>query len=208
MNCSLNSEDDRRMSKFGQIPLLLCLLLFTSLEAPADELWDTTRERLLSAEAYRLHYDYTGEEGTFHFRYTLVDNGERILTEVLDGSARGSGTRIYFDKKKDSQNVAMDTGYFTLRRSLEARDIKGTSLYQPYFTLMIEDLSSEKPTKIQQTDKGSLLFFGQRGESEDRLQHDSEGNPLTYRRFEKGKEIKKMELKKLEWGTFPIDWKK
>lgn len=196
------------MSKFGQITLGLCLLLVTSLAALGDDIWDTTRERLLSAEAYRIHYDYTGEEGTFHFRYTLLENGGRILTEVLEGSARGSGTRIYFDKAKDAQNVFMDTGYFTLRRSLEARDIKGTSLYKPYFALLIKDLSSREPTRIQQTDKGSLLFFGERGESEDRLQLDAEGNPLTYRRFEKGKEVKKMELKKLEWGTFPISWKK
>ncbi len=196
------------MSKLFHFTFLLSWLLLISLEALADDIWETTRQRLLSAEAYRLHYDYTGEEGTFHFRYTLVDKGERILTEVLDGSARGSGTKIYFDKAKDSQNVAMDTGYFTLRRSLGARDIKGTSLYQPYFTLMIEDLSSQKPTKIQKTDQGTLLFFGQRGESEDRLQLDPEGNPITYRRLEKGKEIKKMEIRKLEWGTFPIDWKK
>lgn len=161
---------------------------------------------MLTKDGYQLNYTYTGDEGTFHFLYTVRGDGDEILTELLEGSSRGSGTRIYYNRAKDSENVFMDTGFITLRRSLEARDIKGSSLYQPLLRQLVQEFASEQPTKVQQSKEGGLLFFGKRGESEDRLRVDATGAPMNYRRLEKGTEVKNIEIQKIVWGKHPIKW--
>jgi hypothetical protein len=189
------------------LAILTCTLLTVSLGS-AQELWDTTRRKMLSDRGYRMKYDYKGDEGKYSFRYTVEGDGQRILTEVLDGSARGAGTRIYFEPAKDPANVFMATKFLTLRRSLEARDIKDSSLYQPLFRQLIQEFSAETPVKIMKSVQGAILYFGQADKSQDRLQVDAEGNPLSYRRIEAGKEIKNMVFRDLEWGTYPIEWEK
>ena len=157
-------------------------------------------------QGYKLKYAYEGPEGKFFFRYTLQGSGSKILTEVLEGSARGSGTRIYYEPAKDKENVFMETSVITLRRSLGARDIKDSSLYQPLFAQIIGELPTKEPKESLPVPGGLMFVFGDAAEVEARIIVDELGNPTRYRRLEEGKEVKNFVFSELEWGHHSIDW--
>jgi hypothetical protein len=188
--------------------LLLTALAFISIcPTQADEsLWLTTRSKMLTSDGYAMNYSYEGPEGKFLFLYIVQGAGDKILTEVLDGSARGSGTRIYYEPAKDKENVFMETSLITLRRSLEARDIKDSSLYQPLFAQVLSELPANDPKEILPFGDGHIFVFGDKAKVEARLTVDARGNPVGYRRLEKGREVKKFVFSRLDWGLHPIDW--
>lgn len=191
--------------------LSLILVLWTlSLTAAADitdpAMWSKVKARMTGDTGYSLQADYTGPEGHFLFHYVVRGAGEEILTEVLEGSSRGAGTRIYYNPTLDSENVTMQTSLFRLRRSLEARDIKDSPLYIPLFSHLLTELDPE-PQSMEQSDAGKVVFlFGDKAADHEFLTVDAEGNPLKVTRMEAGKEVSRLVFSQLEWGLRPLDW--
>lgn len=181
-------------------------LLTSAVGATEDRVWAKARAKMLGDAGYSMVYLYDGPEGSFRFRYLVEGDGERILTEVLEGSARGVGTRILYDPAKDPANVSLATKMVTLRRSLKARDIEGSSLYQPLFRQLVEELVEPEPREILRVGEHSLLLFGDKAGIQDRLEVDSQGNPVAHRRLERGKEVKSMQFRELSWGAAAIVW--
>ena len=171
-----------------------------------DTLWATTRAKMLTSQGYALNYSYEGPEGKFLFRYTVQKDGQKILTEVLEGSARGAGTRIYYEPAKDKDNVFMETRIVTLRRSLEARDIKDSSLYQPLFAQILGELPTDNPVEVLPFGDGHIFVFGDKSKVQARVTVDGQGNPVGYRRLEKGEDVKNFTFSNLNWGSHAIDW--
>ena len=192
-----------------RLPLLLTLFLMISAGSALgkDSVWALTRAKMTGSQGYTLNYSYEGPEGKFLFQYTVQGEGSKILTEVLEGSARGSGTRIYYEPAKDKENAFMETAIVTLRRSLEARDIKDSSLYQPLFAQIVSELPAQEPAEVLPFGEGYILVFGAKNAVQARVTVDAQGNPLSYRRLEQGKEVKKFNFTNLDWGFHPIDWK-
>jgi hypothetical protein len=187
--------------------LLVVLVLFTI--GPIlgkDTLWATTRTKMLTAKGYAVNYSYEGPEGKFLFHYIVQGEGQKILTEVLEGSTRGAGTRIYYEPAKDEENVFMETRFITLRRSLEAGDIKDSSLYQPLFAQILSELPTNVPAEILPFGDGQIFVFGEKAKVQARVTVDGKGNPISYRRLEKGKEVKKFIFNDLDWGSHAIVW--
>ena len=94
----------------------------------------------------------------------------------------------------------------TLRRSLEARDIKDSSLYQPLFSQILGELPTKEPSEVLPFGEGYIFVFGDSARVEARITVDQSGNPTVYRRLEKGREVKKFVFSHLKWGSHPIDW--
>ncbi|MCA9776297.1 MAG: hypothetical protein KC800_06255 [Candidatus Eremiobacteraeota bacterium] len=193
------------MSKCSLVFLLL--LIASATPATADSPWAKTLAKMTSREGYALNYSYEGPEGKFLFQYIVQGAGSKILTEVLEGSARGSGTRIYYEPAKDKDNVFMETAIVTLRRSLEARDIKDSSLYQPLFAQIVGELPAQSPSETLPFGEGHMFVFGKKEGVQARVTVDAQGNPTSYRRLEKGKDVKKFTFSNLDWGFHSIDWK-
>ena len=168
--------------------------------------WESVHARLTGDSGYSLLCDYRGPEGEYNFRYIV--QGKRILTEVLEGSTRGAGTRVYYNPDKDRENVTMQTRMFRLRRSLQARDIKDTPLYRPLFAHLLEEISEPKPREARPAESGGTVFlFGDEQELHEFLEVDPSGNPLRLRRLMKGKELNVLTFRQLQWGNREIDWK-
>lgn len=186
---------------------LLCLTLTLAVASVAQEpLWKIARARMVGDSGYSMRYDYEGPEGAYKFRYVVQGNGGKILTEVLDGSARGAGSRILYDRAKDKDNVSMKTHMLTLRRSLQAKDIQGSSLYQPLLRQLVEEMVEPQPRQAVKAGANTILLFGEKAKVQDRLEVDKDGNPVMMRRLEKGREVKKMTFRDLSWGEAPISW--
>lgn len=196
------------LTGWRRAPALLGLIwVCLSLGLAAQEaLWKKTRARMTSADGYTMRYDYDGPEGLFKFNYRVQGDGARILTEVLEGSARGAGSRILYDPAVDKDNVSMQTHMLTLRRSLKAKDIEGSSLYQPLFRQIVRELVEPEPRETIKSGSHMVLVFGEKGKAQDRLEVDKEGNPLAWRRLEKGRELKRMTFSDLVWGAPSIAW--
>lgn len=189
------------------LPLTTVLWLALALLATAEEgLWKSTRAKMTSDNGYTMRYDYEGAEGKYRFNYVVQGDGAKILTEVLEGSARGAGSRILYDPATDKENVSMQTHMLTLRRSLEAKDIKGTSLYQPLFRQLVDELIEPNPRETLKTANTTILVFGDKAKVQDRLEIDKSGNPVSMRRLEKGREIRKMSFSSISWGSTAISW--
>lgn len=195
------------MKKISVIYVLLLALSLFVLGKAETAPWSDVKERLTGGTGYSLRCDYAGPEGVFAFRYIVKDKGQKIFTEVLEGSSRGSGTRIYYDIEEDSKNVTMQTSLFRLRRSLEARDIKDTPLYVPLFTHLMGEFSTSDPTPQEGTEPGTTVFlFGDEKTLHERFTVDEKGDPLSLKRMEGPKEINSLTFTELEWGDRPIDW--
>jgi hypothetical protein len=178
-----------------------------ALASPAqDSLWKSARTKMTTASGYSMTYDYEGPEGVYKFNYVVQGDGKKILTEVLEGSARGAGARILYDPAKDKDNVSLQTHMLTLRRSLEASDIKGSSLYQPLFRQLVEDMVEPQPREALKAGAHTILVFGDKAKVQDRLEVDKEGNPVAMRRLERGREVKKMTFSNISWGSAAISW--
>lgn len=195
------------MTSYRPLILLALLIILTQPAAAQEALWGQVLEKMTGDSGYSLQLDYSGPEGLFHFRYTVHGDGERIFTEVLEGSSRGVGTKIYYDPEKDAENVAMQTRFMRLRRSLTARDIKDSPLYLPLFRHLLGQLQQPEPTEIATLEDETMVFtFGDKTSDYDCLEVDSLGNPVTLRRVEDGKEVNTLTFRQLEWGEKPIAW--
>lgn len=171
-----------------------------------EVLWKMARAKMMGSDGYSMRYDYDGPEGLYRFNYVVQGDGDKILTEVLEGSARGAGARILYDPAKDKDNVSMQTHMLTLRRSLQAKDIRDSSLYQPLFRQLVEDMAEPQPRETLKSGKNTILVFGDKATVQDRLEVDREGNPVAIRRLQKGREVKKMTFSNLSWGSAAISW--
>lgn len=194
------------MVKFFRVWTLVAVLSLFSPVAAQNELWSKAKEKMTGATGYSLNYDYDGDEGAYKFSYAVQGDGTKILTEVLEGSARGAGSRILYDPATDKENVSMKTSILTLRRSLGSKDIKDSSLYQPLFRQLVENLVEPNPREMVKASNSVVLVFGQKMGSQDRLEVDASGNPLSFRHMEKGRETKKMTFRNLKWGKPEITW--
>lgn len=193
------------MKKLLCLALALTFALTTRLTAQ-ESIWDRVKEKMTCDLGYSVLCDYSGPEGQYFFSYVVHGNGDRILTEVLDGSTRGVGTRIYYDPSKDAENVHMQTRLFRLRRSLQARDIKDTPLYQPLFSHLLDEVSKGAPQQVE-SGETTLLRFGGTESQHEFLEVDAEGNPIRLRRMTGDKEVNSLTFHKLEWGEKPMNWK-
>jgi hypothetical protein len=185
---------------------LLGAALALAAQAQDSPLWQKARSKMTGSTGYSMRYDYEGPEGLYKFHYVVQGDGSKILTEVLEGSARGEGSRILYDLAADKDNVTMQTHMLTLRRSLQARDIADSSLYQPLFRQLVEDLVEPEPRESLKAGDHTVLIFGDKGKTQDRLELDKEGNPVAMRRLEKGREVKRMAFHDLTWGPASIPW--
>ena len=186
---------------------VLGILIILVTPALAEEtLWDKAKAKMTGDTGNSLNYEYEGDEGSYKFRYVVWGDGQKILTEVLEGSARGSGSRILYDPSVDKENVSVKTSMLTLRRSLGSKDIQGSSLYQPLFRQIVEGLAEPKPRETVKAGERTILIFGDKRQAQDRIEVDSAGNPLSFRHLEKGREMKKMTFRSLKWGKAEIAW--
>ena len=189
--------------------LLLVLLLHTThalAELADTETWNKVKARMNGDTGYSLRADYRGPEGHFLFRYIVQGAGDRILTEVLEGSSRGVGTRIYYDPERDKENVTMQTSMFRLRRSLESRDLKNSPVHKPLFAHLLDELGRD-PSEVDVRPPGNMIFmFGDKAAVHEFLTVDAKGNPVRLTRMEANKEISRLTFDQLEWGLKPIDW--
>jgi hypothetical protein len=190
-------------------PLLLLFFFLTSfaLADMADtDIWNLVKSRMKADTGYSLRADYQGPEGHFIFHYVVHGNGDRILTEVLEGSSRGVGTRIYYNPAKDSENVTMQTRMFRLRRSLQSRDIKNSPVHKPLFSHLLDELDAE-PLEVEFQQLGNVVFlFGDKAAEHEYLMVDSDGNPVKLTCMEANKEVSNLTFHQLEWGQKPMDW--
>lgn len=186
---------------------LLFLFLSTSLVgADNNDIWNKVKSRMRADTGYSLRADYEGPEGHFLIHYVVHGDGDLILTEVLEGSSRGAGTRIYYNPEKDSENVTMQTSMFRLRRSLQSRDLKDSPVHIPLFSHLLDELGSE-PSAVRVLQPGNIvLMFGDKSAQHEYLIVDENGNPLKLTWMEANKEISNLTFHNLEWGRQPIDW--
>jgi hypothetical protein len=178
-----------------------------ALTASAQEsIWKNTRAKLASTDGYSVTCDYAGPEGSYQFHYVVQGDGDKILTEVLAGSARGAGAKVLYDPASDKDNVKLKTDLFSVRRSLTARDIKGSLLHEPLFKQLLEQLIEPQPREVTQVGEHTLFLFGEKGQVQDILEVDGDGNPVNVRRLEKGQETRRMSFRDLSWGSTAIVW--
>ncbi len=191
-------------------PLILALLFFVlSGDAWAEPVrWESVKLKMTDDAGYSLFCDYSGPEGNYRFHYIVLGAGDEILTEVLEGSTRGAGTRIYYNPKLDRENVTMQTKIVRLRRSLLARDIKDSPLHQPLFTHLIGEFSESGPQAVEQRGANTVFRFGDRKSRHELLEVDSKGNPLNLRRMEAEKQLNLLTFHQLEWGPHPVEWER
>lgn len=168
--------------------------------------WKSARSKLVSTDGYSVKCHYKGPEGSYEFNYVVESDEGKILTEVLEGSSRGAGSKILYDPVNDKENVKLKTDMFSLRRSTEARDIKDSMLYQPLFQQLVTHLVEPQPRETKQVGDHTLLFFGDKTTIQDILEVDKDGDPVNVRRVEKGKEVKRMTFSELSWGDSLIQW--
>ena len=184
-------------------------LLGTTVAAKGEQVpWEQVKDKLTHNSGYSLRCDYTGPEGVFYFNYVVHGAGDQILTEVLEGSSRGVGTRIYYNPELDSENVTMQTRLFRLRRSLQARDIKDSPLYKPLFVHLLNEICEPEPRASEDKERSVVFLFGDVDSTHEYLEVDREGNPLTLRRMEAGKQLNLLTFHQLEWGPQPLNWEK
>lgn len=188
----------------GWAAMLWALLSLTV--AAQDGVWGVTRAKLASTTGYSVTCDYQGPEGRYQFRYVVQGDGDKILTEVLPGSSRGAGSMVLYDPASDPDNVKLKTSMLSLRRSLQARDIKDSPLHQSLFKQMLDQLIEPGPREVQKRGENTLLVFGEKGAIQDILLVDRQGNPLSASRLEKGEEVRRMDFRDLTWGTTAINW--
>jgi hypothetical protein len=195
------------MRLFSSCLALLFLFLLTNPANSETTVWDDVRNRMMGSTGYSLRCDYVGPEGAYFFNYVVHGAGERILTEVLEGSTRGAGTRIYYSSKHDRENVTMQTRLFRLRRSLQARDIKDSPLYKPLFSHLLDEICEAEPREVTNAKENRTVFtFGDVKSLHEYLEVDGKGNPMTLRRMMAGKQLNSMVFHQLEWGEQPLDW--
>lgn len=171
-----------------------------------DALWAKAKAKMTGSTGYAMNYDFEGDEGAYKFHYVVWGDGQKILTEVLDGSTRGAGSRILYDPAADKENVTVKTSMLTLRRSLGSKDIKDSSLYQPLFRQLVDGLIEASPRESIKTGVNTILVFGDKTKTQHRLEVDADGNPVSFRHVEKGREMKKMSFKAIKWGKAEISW--
>lgn len=193
-----------------RLSLLLLVLLMHTTPALAEladtEIWTKVKQRMKADTGYSLRADYRGPEGHFLFRYIVQGDGDKILTEVLEGSSRGVGTRIYYNPEMDKENVTMQTSMFRLRRSLESRDLKDSPVHKPLFAHLLDELGAD-PSEVDVRPPGDMVFlFGDKAAEHEFLTVDANGNPVKLTRMEADKEISRLTFHQLEWGRKPIDW--
>lgn len=195
------------------LPHLIAIIFVLCLSGPTQgedglAFWSEVRQRMNGNSGYSLRCDYVGPEGRYFFDYVVHGSGERIYTEVLEGSTRGAGTKVYYNPLNDSENVHMQTRIFRLRRSLQARDIKDSPLYIPLFSHLLEEICEPEPSEVLISKEGHTIFrFGKVDSRHEFLEVDPKGNPLTIKRMVADKEINSLTFRDLEWGEKPFDWK-
>lgn len=171
--------------------------------------WDLVKARMTAEIGYSVNCEYVGPEGNFFFRYVIHAGGQPIFTEVLDGSTRGAGTRVMYDPTVDRDNVTMQTSFLRLRRSLQARDIKDSPLYQPLFAHLLKEISEGNPREVSHLGSDTTLFlFGSKAAVHEYLQVDKDGNPMTLTRMEAKKQVNRLTFRELEWGDQAMNWEK
>jgi hypothetical protein len=175
-------------------------------ELADTEIWNKVKARMNGDTGYSLRADYRGPEGHFLFRYIVQGAGDKILTEVLEGSSRGVGTRIFYNPEMDKENVTMQTSMFRLRRSLESRDLKNSPVHKPLFAHLLDELGAE-PSEVDVRPPGMMTFlFGDKAAIHEFLTVDAKGNPIRLTRMQANKEISRLTFDQLEWGMKPIEW--
>ena len=182
--------------KACRVRVFAALLALAYLAMPAlgqETLWSKVKAKMTSDGGYRFHY-------------VLWGGGEKIFTEILEGSSRGAGSKILYDSAVDKDNVTVRTSFLTLRRSLGSKDIQGSSLYQPLFRQLVEELVEPTPRESLKVGEATVLVFGDKAKTEHRLEVDAAGSPLSFRHLEKGREVKKMTFRDLKWGKFEMAW--
>jgi len=189
------------------ISLLLSLFLLSPAWGETTSDWSTVRSKLTGDTGYSLRCNYVGPEGSYLFNYVVHGDGQKIFTEVLEGSTRGVGTKLYYDPEKDRENVMMQTRLFRLRRSLEARDIKDSPVHRPLFVHILDELCESEPSEVSHTEgDGAVFMFGDRAAEHEFIEVDEDGNPVSVRRMEADKEVNRLTFQDLEWGTLPMNW--
>lgn len=189
------------------ISLLLSLLLVTPAWGESTSDWSSVRSKLTGDTGYSLRCNYVGPEGSYLFDYVVHGDGQKIFTEVLEGSTRGVGTKLYYDPEKDRENVMMQTRLFRLRRSLEARDIKDSPVHRPLFVHILDELCESEPSEVSHTKgDGAVFMFGDKSAEHEFIEVDEDGNPVSVRRMEADKEVNRLTFQDLEWGTLPMNW--
>lgn len=176
--------------------LALLLLLATSQTATAELGWEQLQTKLRGAPGYQMNYHFKDGREEYYFLYTVINTGPRVLTEILDGSSRGRGTKILFDPQVNNDVVLMKTPFLTLRRSITAKDIRDTSLYIPLFAQLLDRTRNHGATV-----ESPGVFVVDAEQVRHRWTVDaSSGDPLSYQRFQGGELVESMSFTNLTWG--------
>lgn len=124
--------------------VLSAILLGTS-QSQAATTWDAVKAKVAGAKDYSCTYAYTGPKGKYNFEYACINNPLSVRTKVLRGSQDRVGAVTVYNSTENANQVVARVGSGQLKRSLDHKDVAGTSLYQSVYGLIIKDCGSGAP---------------------------------------------------------------
>lgn len=180
---------------------LLCLALV--LPSSADQAgWKAVVDKIEGSRDYSFKYTYRGPEGTFFFDYAVVREGPKVRTEILEGSDRGKGTVILYDPEQSTDTVTMKASLFTLRRSLESKDIKDSSLYIPLYDQLLDKVGPAKMIESKSGSDGEHYLF-KNGKVTHRVTVSRTKEIVHYSRSEGDKIVESFKFSNISWNRDP-----
>ncbi len=126
----------------GSGPRLLSVMLLLSVMASleAQQLpWQSVVDKVRSSPGYTVRFDYQGERGFYRFHYSAAPGKTR--TEILPESDAGVGVVVLYDESLSNEWVAVDMGFFRVRRSLDSADLKDSQVEIPIFDQLFTRLA-------------------------------------------------------------------
>lgn len=191
---------ERRMKKLILLVLLYALGGSVAFAAPAKAEWDTVVKKILEARDYRFRYDYRGPKGKFAFDYSVVRDGPKVRTKILKGSDRGRGTVILYDPDKSLDSVSITVSLLTLSRSLEAEDVKGSSLYNPLYEQILGKLEGAELSDTESGLAGELYVFEKGSEVHRVRVHPETRDIIQYSKSVGTHLIETLTFSKIQWN--------
>lgn len=124
---------------------VLSVILLNASTSQAATTWDAVKAKVAGAKDYSCTYEYVGPKGKYNFEYACINNPLSVRTKVLPGSQDRVGAVTTYNSSENANQVVARVGSGQIKRSLDHKDVAGTSLYQSVFGLIIKDCGSGAP---------------------------------------------------------------
>lgn len=202
------SRKDVVFLKLRAISAGLALLALLGQAAWADSSqWDQVVQKIRGAHDYHFRYGYEGTEGRYRFLYTAIPQAVKIKTEILEGSDRGTGTVILYDSARSADTVTVRTPLLTLRRSIESKDISGSSLYIPLLDQILEKVTRSRLIASKSaTVEGVKLLQLQFESGATRHYayiHPQDKDIRLYQQFQGQDKVEELRFSDIVWNSYP-----